>query len=333
MAQNLVMTVVKISLFTLAIYLWATGQASVGDFVFVVGIYALLSGHLRQIGDRVRETQRAANDMEEMVEYSLTPFQVADQPDAKTFKMGPGKIEFKNVNFKYPGQKEVVYKNLSLIINPGEKIALVGHSGGGKSTLVKLIQRLYDLDSGEILIDGQNIAQVTQTSLRESIALVPQDPILFHRTLLDNISYGAKRATKKQILEAAKKSHAKEFIDTLPKQYNTLVGERGVKLSGGQRQRIAIARAMLTPANILILDEATSSLDSISEGYIQEALKVLQENKTTIIIAHRLSTIKSVDRILVLEDGEIVEEGKHEVLLKKKGKYAQLWEHQVGGFI
>ncbi len=331
--QNLVMTMVKISLFTLAVFLWSEGEATVGDFAFVVGIYALLSGHLRQIGDRVRETQRAANDMEEMVEYSLTHLQVADEPGAKPIKVKGGKIELKKVRFRYPGQKEWVYKNFSLTIQPGEKIALVGHSGGGKSTFVKLIQRLYDIDAGEILIDDQNVAKVTQQSLRESIALVPQDPILFHRTLLENISYGAKKATKKQILEAAKKAHVEEFIDTLPKKYNTLVGERGVKLSGGQRQRIAIARAMLSPASILILDEATSSLDSISEKYIQEALAVLQKNKTTIIIAHRLSTIKSADRILVLNGGKVVEEGKHSQLLKKKGKYAELWDHQVGGFM
>ncbi len=333
-AQNLLMTVIKISLFGLVIWLWSKGQASVGDFVFVVGVYGLLSGYLRHIGDQIREVQRAANDMEELVEYSLTPIQIQDKENAKRIHVKGGGITLDKITFGYPNQKKTVFKNLSLKIAPGEKIALVGHSGSGKSTLIKLIQRFYEVQKGVITIDQQDISEITQKSLRESISLVPQDPILFHRSLEDNISYGVSRKDTKLITEASKKAHAHEFIQKLDQKYKTLVGERGIKLSGGERQRVAIARALLADAPILILDEATSSLDSQSESYIQEALKVLMEGKTTLVIAHRLSTIKHADRILVFDNGRIIEEGSHKELVKKpNGHYRALYEMQAGGFI
>ncbi len=223
--------------------------------------------------------------------------------------------------------------DLNLEIAAGEKIGLVGHSGSGKTTLTKLLLRFNDIDGGEILIDGQNIANITQEDLRKCIAYVPQEPLLFHRTIRENIAYANPEASSKDIEEAAKKAYAQEFIEKLPKGYDTLVGERGVKLSGGQRQRVAIARAILKDAPILILDEATSALDSESEKLIQAALWELMKGRTAIVIAHRLSTIQRMDRILVLNDGEVIEQGKHAELLEKNGTYAKLWAHQSGGFI
>jgi ATP-binding cassette subfamily B protein len=210
---------------------------------------------------------------------------------------------------------------------------LVGHSGGGKTTLIRLILRFMDIDGGEILIDGQNIANITQDDLRRSITYVPQEPLLFHRTLAENIGYGKLDATAEETVKAAKLAHADEFIKVLPKGYDTLVGERGIKLSGGQRQRVAIARAMLKDAPIILLDEATSALDSESEVLIQDALWKLMEGKTTVVIAHRLSTIQKMDRIVVLDNGEIAEEGSHKELLEKDGTYATLRAHQSGGFL
>ena len=333
-AQNLLMTILKISLFALVLWLWTQEKASVGDFVFIVGIYALLSGYLRHIGAQVREVQRAASDLEEMVEYSLTPIQIQDAPQAKALQVKKGAITIQNLTFCYPNQKEPVFKNFSIDIKPGEKIALIGHSGSGKSTLIKLIQRFYDLDAGHIKIDGQDIAKVTQESLRKSIALVPQDPILFHRSLIQNIAYANSKSSPQKVISAAKKAYAHEFIKKLTKGYDTMVGERGIKLSGGERQRVAIARAILADTPILALDEATSSLDSESESYIQEALKILVKGRTTLIVAHRLSTIKHVDRILVFDKGKIIEEGSHKDLVKKKGGYyKKLYEMQAGGFI
>jgi len=333
-AQNMIMTVLKMSLFSLAVYLWSIGRATVGDVAFVIAMYGLLSGHLRNIGNRIRELQQAVNDMEEMVEYSLTEPHIQDVPAAKRLRVTRGEIVFDGVDFQYPNQTTAAYNNFSLKIAAGERVALVGHSGTGKSTFVKLVQRLYDLGAGTITIDGQDIGQVTQSSLRQAIALVPQEPILFHRSLAENISYGKPSATKKEIEEAARQAHAHEFIEKLPKKYATLVGERGVKLSGGERQRVAIARAILTDAPILILDEATSSLDSESESFIQDALSKLMKGRTSIVVAHRLSTIKQADRILVFEDGQVAEEGDHAALVAKKGgRYKKFFEMQAGGFI
>ena len=232
------------------------------------------------------------------------------------------------------GQGDTLFHDFSLTVNPGEKIGLVGSSGSGKTTLTKLLLRFADIDSGEIAIDGQDIAEVTQASLREQIAYVPQEPLLFHRSVRENIAYGRPDATDTEIEKAAKKAGAYDFIVNLQDGFDTLVGERGVKLSGGQRQRIAIARAILKNAPILILDEATSALDSESEALIQKSLETLMKNRTSIVIAHRLSTIAKLDRIIVLENGRIVEDGTHDQLLaKKRGVYAKLWARQSGGFI
>lgn len=245
-----------------------------------------------------------------------------------------GEIRFDHVDFTYPEKSSPIFTNFSIHIKAGERIALVGHSGGGKTTFIRLLQCLYPIQKGRIFIDGQDIAHGTRHSLRSAIALVPQDPILFHRTLKENIAYAKPDATDAEIFAAARKAHIEDFILNLPEQYNTLVGERGVKLSGGERQRIAIARAILANRPILILDEATSSLDSESERAIQDALLSLTHGRTSIMIAHRLSTILDADRILVFDAGKIVEQGSHAELVNiKGGVYANLYKLQSGGFI
>jgi ATP-binding cassette subfamily B protein len=282
-------------------------------------------------------------DANEMTEILLTPLEITDTPNAKNLIASHGKIEFKNVGFGYHENLSVLDK-FNITINPGERVAFVGPSGGGKSTITKLLFRFYNIDSGEILIDGQNILNIKQESLWKNLSLVPQEPILFHRSLLENIRYGKPDASEKEIMQASKLAHAHEFISSFPEGYHTLVGERGIKLSGGERQRIAIARAILKNAPILVLDEATSSLDSESEMYIQDALKSImsakggstsdKNGKTVIVIAHRLSTIMQMDRIVVIENGKIIEQGKHQELIKmKQGMYQKLWEIQAGGFI
>jgi ATP-binding cassette subfamily B protein len=244
-----------------------------------------------------------------------------------------GEIAFQNVTFKYP-QKNAIFENKNVVIKAGEKVGLVGFSGSGKTTFAHLILRYYDLDSGKILIDGQDISQVTLESLRDNIAMIPQDPTLFHRSIHENIGYGKAGATFQDVEEAARKANAEDFILKMPEKYEALVGERGVKLSGGQRQRIAIARAILKNAPILILDEATSALDSVTERNIQKGLEHLMKGKTTLVIAHRLSTLSGMDRILVFDQGRIIEEGSHDQLIRKKGgHYAMLWAMQAGGFL
>ncbi len=263
---------------------------------------------------------------------SQTP-EILDEPNAKDLVVKKGSIQMKDVVFHYEDNGDTIFEEFSLDIKAGERVGIAGHSGGGKTTLTKLILRFTDVDSGEISIDGQNIAKVTQGSLRSNIAYVPQEPFLFHRSLRDNVAYAKPDATDEEIHEACRKAHALEFIDKLPHGLDTTVGERGVKLSGGQRQRIAIARAILKDAPIIILDEATSALDSESERLIQASLKTLMKGRTSIVIAHRLSTIQKLDRIIVLGDGAIKEQGSHAELLKQKGIYATLWAHQSGGFI
>ena len=332
--QNILILGLKLSLFSTAVFLWYKGTLTIADFVFVLSSYLVFTGAFRPIGDRIRDLQEAVSDIEDVIVFHHTSVDVKDAPNAKAIKVTHGKIEIKNVSFHYNSNKSNIYEKFSLTIEPGEKVALVGHSGSGKSTMVKLIQRLYNIQQGTIFIDGQNIAEVTQASLRSNIALVPQDPILFHRTLQENITYAKPNASSQELEKAAKLAHAYEFIKELPQQYQTLVGERGVKLSGGERQRIAISRAMLADSPILILDEATSSLDSQSEALIQEALKSLMKNRTSIVIAHRLSTIKSADRILVFDKGKIIEQGNHKTLVQKAGgAYKKLYEMQVGGFL
>ncbi len=281
----------------------------------------------------LRNYNRAFGDAKDMAEIlEITP-EIQDIPSPEISRISKGEITFDNVTFKHDGAGDSIFNELSLSINAGEKVGLVGHSGSGKTTFVRVLLRFSDIDSGEILIDGQNIAKITQDDLHDKLAYVPQEPIMFHRSIEDNIRYGDFTASKSKVIEAAKRAHAHEFIEQLPDGYKTLVGERGVKLSGGQRQRIAIARAILKNAPILVLDEATSALDSESEKLIQDALGKLMQHRTSIVIAHRLSTIQKLDRIIVLSEGKIEEQGTHTELLKGKGIYASLWAHQSGGFL
>jgi ATP-binding cassette subfamily B protein len=283
----------------------------------------------------LRSYNRAMGDARDAVMTLSQEPSIKDPDHNRPFKADRGSIDFNNMNFAHAESPSelTLFKDFNLSINPGEKIGLVGHSGSGKTSLTKLLLRFMDIDDGAILIDGQNIAEVAQDNLRAAIAYVPQEPLLFHRSISENIAYGRPSASEDEVLAASKKANAHEFVKILPKGYETLVGERGVKLSGGQRQRIAIARAMLKDAPILVLDEATSALDSESEKYIQEALWKLMEGRTAIIIAHRLSTVQRMDRIIVLENGEIAEEGTHKELLENAGIYASLWAHQSGGFL
>lgn len=281
-----------------------------------------------------RNIESSLTEAATFTELLLESPKIVDKPDANKLKVESGAISFDKVSFNYhENSEDGLFQDFDLHIQPGEKVGLVGHSGGGKTTITKLLLRFMDINDGEITVDGQNIANVTQKSLREVISYVPQEPLLFHRSLADNIRYAKDDATITEVKQAAKLAHAQEFIDELPEGYDTLVGERGVKLSGGQRQRVAIARAMIKDAPILLLDEATSALDSESERLIQDALWKLMEDKTTIVIAHRLSTIQKMDRIIVLDKGKIVEQGSHKELLANNGSYAKLWAHQSGGFL
>jgi len=267
-----------------------------------------------------------------MSELLCTPHEIVNDSRALPLIVQRGEIRFRDVDFRYRDGGAIL-SQFNMRVEGGEKIALVGPSGAGKTTVTKLLLRLYAVDGGTIDIDGQDIAKITLESLRDAIAFVPQDPVLFHRSLMENIRYGRKDATESEVIEAARKAHCHEFISALPKGYGTFVGERGVKLSGGERQRIAIARALLKNAPILVLDEATSSLDSESESLIQDALETLMQGKTVIIIAHRLSTISKMDRIIVIEDGRVVAEGRHDQLIAQGGRYQTLWNIQAGGFL
>jgi ATP-binding cassette subfamily B protein len=262
----------------------------------------------------------------------IVPQDIQDKTDARDLSIYKGQISFDHVEFQYKDTAPLFQKK-SITIEAGQKVGLVGYSGSGKSTFVNLILRLFDVTDGSIKIDDHDIRDLTQDSLRRNIAMIPQDPTLFHRSLMDNIRYGRIEATDEEVIEAAKKAHAHEFISKLPQGYDSPVGERGVKLSGGQRQRIAIARAILKNAPILILDEATSQLDSVTESDIQDSLWDLMQNKTTIVVAHRLSTLLHMDRIMVFDQGKIVEDGTHKELLAMHGLYKNLWDAQVGGFI
>ena len=324
LVQNLILVSLQAGLTGLVISLWAKGRASSGDVAFVITSFMLMSGYLRNIGDQIRMTQKALDDVEDVARYADMAAQVADRPGAPALISQLGEIVFEHVDFGYKASEAPLYSDFSLTIRPGERVALVGATGAGKSTFVKLIQRLYDLNGGRILIDGQDVSAVTQQSLRRAIAVVPQDPALFHRTIAENIAYARPDATPDEIELAARRARAHDFILKLPKAYDTLVGERGVKLSGGERQRVAIARAFLADAPILVLDEATSSLDVETERQVQAAMEDLMVGRTTIVIAHRLSTIRHADRILVFEQGRVVEEGRHAELVDRGGTYARL---------
>ncbi len=330
--QGLMMILIEFVIMYYAVKLWQKGVLTIGDFALIQGYLVGLFNMLWDIGRSIRRTFEALSEADEMVEILGTAHDVVDQKKAQVLDPQDGRIVFDDVYFSFNKTRRIL-RGLNLEIEPGEKVALVGPSGAGKSTITKLLFRFYDVERGKIYLGNQNIAKVTQESLRANIALVPQEPILFHRTVLENIRYGRRDATDEEVIEAARQAHADEFIQELPQGYETFVGERGVKLSGGERQRVAIARAILKNAPILVLDEATSSLDSESESLIQDALEKLMKGKTTIVIAHRLSTIMMMDRILVIDGGKLIDTGTHTQLLRKKGGiYKKLWEIQAGGF-
>ncbi|MEB2548272.1 ABC transporter ATP-binding protein [Burkholderia gladioli] len=328
--QGTLLVLMQAAILGSALWLWSHDRTSVGDIAFALTMFFMLQGYLRDIGMHIRNLQRSVNDMEELVALERQPLGIDDAPDARPIAITRGEIRFDRVTFRYGPRSAPLYSDFSLRIAPGERIGLVGHSGSGKTSFIKLIQRLYDIDGGRILIDGQDIAKVTQESLRNHIAIVQQEPVLFHRSLADNIAYARPEATRDEIIRAATLASAHGFISELPEGYDTLVGERGVKLSGGERQRVAIARAFLANAPILILDEATSSLDSESELLIQQAMERLMVGRTTIVVAHRLSTVRSLDRLLVLDRGRVIEEGDHDALIRiEGGVYRRLFERQA----
>lgn len=332
-AQSFLMIILDIGILYIAAKFWKIGSLTVGDFVLLQAYIMGITGRLWDFGRNIRRIYLNLADAEEMTIILNTPPEIVDVKKAKILRVRQGLIELKNVDFNYHSTRKVLSK-FNLTIKPKERLALVGPSGAGKTTIVRLLLRLHDLTGGKITIDGQRITGVTQESLWKNISLVPQDPVLFHRSLMENIRYGRPDTSDKEIFKAAKLARAHEFISRLPEGYNTFVGERGVKLSGGERQRVAIARAILRNAPILVLDEATSSLDSESEHLIQEALGVLMRDKTVIVIAHRLSTIMKMNRIVVITENGIAEEGTHNTLLKKKdGIYSRLWQVQAGGFL
>ena len=331
--QALLMIAIEFLLFYFAIKYWEMGVVTVGVFVLIQAYLIGLGGRLWDLTRVVRDIYQNYADAKEMVEILKLAHGITDSPRATEIRVVRGEVRLDHLSFSF-GTSQTVLHDLLLTIAPAEKIALIGPSGAGKSTIVKLLLRFYDPTQGAILIDGVDIRTITQKSLRENVSMVPQDPLLFHRTLLENIRYGKRKATDAEVFEAGRLAHCDEFIKNFPAGYETFVGERGVKLSGGERQRVAIARAILKNAPILILDEATSSLDSHSESLIQDALEVLMKNKTVIVIAHRLSTIRKMDRIVVLQNGKIIEEGSHdELLTQEAGLYKKLWSLQAGGFI
>lgn len=323
-----------VEIFTLAgfiIFYWLHGKISSGEVVQSLYTIWNLSMVVWFVADKAPDFFQSLGIAKQALTVMQDPQDILDSPHAADLAIKRGEIVFDNVSFCY-GEKKI-FQNKNLEIGAGEKVGLVGYSGAGKSTFVNLILRFFDLENGRILIDGQDIAHVTLESLREKITLIPQDPILFHRSLEDNIRYGRVDASQEEVIKAAKLAHCDEFIKRCSKGYNSLVGERGTKLSGGEKQRIAIARAMLLEAPILILDEATSALDSVTERYIQDSLEKLMANRTTIVVAHRLSTLSKMDRILVFDQGKIIEQGSHLELLDKQGHYAHMWHMQAGGFL
>ena len=313
------------------VYFWQINYLTIGDVMLFLAMLISLYGNIENLSVTINTFLENTGKLQEGLEEIFIPYEIQDNSTAKRANIKKGEIVFNKVNFHYEDDKNnTVFKNLSLTIPAGQKIGLVGESGAGKSTFVSLLLRFMDVQSGEIRVDDYNIKNIKQNDLRRAIAYVPQEALLFHRTLEENIKYSNPKATKKEILEASQKAYALEFIKKFPSGFKTLVGERGVKLSGGQKQRIMIARAMLKQSPILVLDEATSALDSNAEQKIQKALETLMQGRTTIAIAHRLSTLKQMDRIIVFENGKIIEDGTHQELLKQKGKYWELWRHQTG---
>lgn len=313
------------------VYLWLHSQITTGEVAQVFGTMWNIAAIMWAVGGALPVFFQSFGTAKQAYSVMLDPQDMGDKPDAKPLEIKTGEIVFENVFFDY-GKKKL-FEDKCAHIRGGEKVGLVGFTGAGKSTFINLILRFFPLHKGKILIDGQEITNITLESLRRQIALIPQDPILFHRTLRENISYGKPEATESEIIDAARLAHCDEFIRNIQGGYEAKVGERGTKLSGGEKQRIAIARALLVDAPILILDEATSSLDSVTEKYIQDSLENLMLNRTSIVIAHRLSTLCRMDRILVFDKGKIVEEGTHKALLAKEGLYTRMWNMQIGGFL
>lgn len=311
---------------------WQRGLITTGDFVFIFNVSFAIMTQIWYLCHAMAELFREIGIARQAIALLSVPIEVLDIPNAKPLVVTEGKIEFENVAFHY-NQGKKVFENKSVCIEPKQRVGLVGFSGSGKTTFIHLILRLFNVESGRILIDSQDISQVTQDSLRAAISMIPQDTTLFHRTLMENIRYGKPSATDEEVIEASKKACCDQFVSLLPEGYDTMVGERGIKLSGGQRQRIAIARAILKNAQLVILDEATSQLDSLTEEAIHNSLWELMEFKTTIVIAHRLSTLLNMDRILVFAEGKIVEDGSHAELVAKNGLYKSMWDAQVGGFL
>ena len=316
----------------LLVNMYQKNQVSVGDFSFIISLSISIFYNLWYLASQFVTFAEEVGKCKQALSIMETPHEIVDKEDAKPLLVTDGQIEFLDVTFHYQ-EGARLFENKSVVIPARQKVGLVGFSGSGKSTFVNLILRFFDVESGEIRIDGQNIATVTQNSLRDQITMIPQDTSLFHRSLLENIRYGCVTASEEEVITASKMAHCHEFISQLNDGYQSLVGERGIKLSGGQRQRIAVARAMLKNAPILILDEATSALDSVTEKYIQDGLHTLMQHKTTIVIAHRLSTLSQMDRILVFDAGHIIEDGTHAELIHANGHYAHLWQMQAGGFL
>ncbi len=332
-ARVAIMTVVQVIAISVAASMASAGAISLATAIFMLAYLQRIGSQLFILSDIINGYDQAFLDAAPMTEMLDQVDTITDKPTAKRLTIDDATISFNTVDYHYSDSDENVLQQLNLTIPAGQKVGLVGHSGAGKTTITQLLLRFADVSDGSITINGQDLRDVTQTSLRQNIAYVPQEPMLFHRSLRENIAYGLPHATDEQITAAAQKAYANEFIDRLPDGLDTTVGERGVKLSGGQRQRIAIARAILKDAPILVLDEATSALDSESEKLIQQSLETLMKDRTSIVIAHRLSTIAKLDRIIVLEQGKIVEDGTHAELLEHGGIYAKLWNHQSGGFI
>jgi ATP-binding cassette, subfamily B, bacterial len=322
----------QVGMIAWAAQLWVREDISVGSFAMVASLLLLVINDIRNLSRRFLEFFEYVGNITDGVGVIVRPHEITDRPGATDLVVTRGEIRFEDVHFTYPGGMEV-FRGLTLAIRPGERVGLVGFSGSGKSTFLNLVLRLYEIQQGRILIDGQDIRNVTQDSLRRAVSMIAQDPMLFHRSLRENVRYGALDATDAEVQDAARRAHAHDFIAGLPDGYDSLVGERGVRLSGGQRQRIAIARAILKDAPIFLLDEATSSLDSVTERQIQESIGRLLAGRTAIVIAHRLSTIAHLDRIVVFHAGEVVEDGTHAALLARDGHYARMWRMQAGGFL
>ncbi|HTZ42164.1 MAG TPA: ABC transporter ATP-binding protein [Candidatus Omnitrophota bacterium] len=329
--QSLILSLGTFALFYFSIKGFLAGQVTLGTLAFVYTTYLALIGPMFGFVNGIRDFSRSMADFQELFEYGKFRNEIKDSPNAEKLRIEKGEIEFKNLSFNYGKRK--IFSDFNLKINPGERVALVGHSGSGKTTLIKLLYRLYNLDSGKILIDGKDIKDFKQTSLRSELSIVPQECILFDDTVFNNIKFSKPDASDEEVMNAIKFAQLDKVIKNFPKKEDTVVGERGIKLSGGEKQRVSIARAILANKKILVLDEATSSLDSETEHEIQKDLKKLLEGRTAIMIAHRLSTIMNADKIVVMKNGKIIQIGKHKDLIAREGEYSKLWNLQKGGYI